>query len=85
MKKYEKPMLVFESFELNHSIANCNPAMNQSQTTCDYDSNELSGMLEAGETVFAADACSYTLEEFMGLYEGFCLQSSADGSNLFTS
>ena len=85
MKKYEKPMLVFESFELNHSIANCNPAMNQSQTTCDYDSNELFGLISPGETVFAAGACTYTLADFKSIREDYCIQTGSSDFNLFTS
>ena len=77
-------MLVFESFELNHSIANCNPAMNQSQTTCDYDSNELFGILDPGETVFSAN-CTMTLDNFKEIYEDYCLQTGTSDFNLFTS
>lgn len=85
MKKYVKPVAVFENFELNHSIANCSPAMNQSMNSCDYDSSELFGYLNPGETVFNAGACTYSLEEFRAIFEGFCIQTGADNFNLFTS
>ena len=52
MKKYAKPVIIFENFELNHSIANCSPAMNQSQDTCDYDSSELFGLINDGGNSF---------------------------------
>lgn len=84
MKKYVKPTVVYENFELSHSIANCNPAMNHSQDSCDYDSNELDGFLNSGETVFS-DRCTYTIDEFRGIFEGFCLQTGTDDFNLFTS
>lgn len=84
MKPYVKPVARYENFELSHSVANCSPAMNHSQETCDYDSNELFGMLESGETVFN-DGCTYTKDAFLGIYEDFCLQTGEDGYNLFTS
>ena len=85
MKKYVKPVLVYENFELNHSIANCSPAMNHSKDACDYDSNELFGKLDAGETVFSSGICTYTLDEFKSFYEDYCLQTGTPGHNLFTS
>lgn len=85
MKKYAKPVIVFENFELSHSIANCSPAMNQSQDNCDYDSSELFGFLNPGETVFNDGACTYSLEAFQAIFEGFCIQTGADNFNLFTS
>lgn len=85
MKKYVKPTVVYENFELSHSIANCNPAMNHSKENCDYDSNELFGYLNSGETVFNSGSCTFTLDEFREMYEGFCLQTGTDDFNLFTS
>lgn len=85
MKKYAKPVIIFENFKLNHSIANCSPAMNQSQDTCDYDSSELYGLLNDGETVFGAGTCTMTLDEFKNIWEDFCLQTGTSDFNLFTS
>lgn len=85
MKKYAKPVAVFENFELNHSIANCSPAMNQSQDSCDYDSSELFGLINPGETVFNAGACTMTLNEFEAVFEDFCIQTGSESFNLFTS
>lgn len=84
MKKYVKPTIVIEQFEVNHSIANCNPAMNHAETTCKYESNELEGFIEGNETVFNGE-CTYSYDYFMSIYEGFCLQTSVDGQTLFTS
>ena len=85
MKKYVKPTVVYENFELSHSIANCNPAMNHSKTDCQYESDDLFGLIDAGETVFGEGICTYTLEAFMKISEGYCLQTNTDGMNLFTS
>ena len=85
MKKYAKPVIVFENFELSHSIANCSLAMNQSQDNCDYDSSELFGLINPGETVFNAGACTYTLQEFKNIFEDFCIQTGSETFILFTS
>ena len=85
MKKYEKPTIVIERFELSHSVANCSPAMNHAQGACRYESDELLGFLKPGQTVFGTTDCTYTSDEFMSKFEGYCLQTSEDGMNLFTS
>lgn len=85
MKRYEKPRIIIEQFEMNHSIANCDPAMNHSKIVCKFESDELPGMIDPGETVFNAEECTYTAEEFMGIFESFCLQTATDGQTLFTS
>lgn len=84
MKKYVKPTLVYENFELSHNIANCSPAMNHGEGECVYDSNELLGLIAPDETVFNG-GCTYTLEVFLGLFEETCLQTGTDSYNLFTS
>lgn len=85
MKKYEKPTIAIERFELSHSIANCNPAMNHAEGACKYESNELFGKLNPGETVFNLGDCTYSMQEFVSIFEGYCLQTSADSQTLFTS
>ncbi len=84
MKKYVKPTVVIERFELNHSVANCSPAMNHQRNTCKYESDELYGLIGSGETVFGGD-CTYNFDEFVGRLEDFCMQTSAPGQTLFTS
>lgn len=84
MKPYVKPELIFEDFQLSHTVANCSPAMNQSQSECDYDSSELAGLLEGDEKVFN-DGCTYSVEYFLSMYEDYCLQTGTEGYNLFTS
>lgn len=85
MKKYVKPTIVYENYELSRSIANCSPAMNHSKESCTYDSSELPEFLNAGETVFYENNCSISYEEFMSMFEDFCLQTDTDNYNLFTS
>lgn len=85
MKKYVKPVLVYENFELSHSIANCSPAMNHSKDGCDYDSDELFGLIEPGETVFNSGSCTITYDAFKSVFEDICLQTGTEGFNLFTS
>lgn len=85
MKRYEKPRITIEQFEMNHSIANCSPAMNHSKLSCEFESDELYGLINDGETVFNEVRCTYTETQFISIFEGFCLQTSTDGQNLFTS
>lgn len=86
MKPYVKPELHYENFELSHTVAaNCNPSMNHSRINCEFDSDELFGVLNPGETVFAEKICTYSESEFLEIYEGYCLQTGSAGYNLFTS
>ncbi len=86
MKKYEKPTIVIESFELSHSIANCDLPMNHAEGACKFESNELPGMLNPGETVFDSGlSCTLDYGEFMSIFEGYCLQTGTPGQTLFTS
>ena len=85
MKKYEKPTIVIERFELNQSIANCSPAMGHQKNGCEYDSSELEYLIEPGETVFVMGDCTYSEAEFLEMFNDFCLQTSIPGHTLFTS
>lgn len=82
MKKYVKPELYYENFELSHTIANCSPAMNHSKDSCTYDSGDFP-FLNDGETVFSEGNCSYTLNEIG--YEDYCIQTNTGVYVLFTS
>ena len=77
--------MYYENFELSHNIANCSPAMNHAKDACEYDSDELFGVLNEGETVFAEGSCTYSLTDFQKIFEDYCLQTGSDGYNLFTS
>ena len=65
MKPYVKPEMIYEDFQLSHTIANCSPAMNHTKNDCDFDSTELFGVLGSGETVFSENTCTYSLTKFM--------------------
>ena len=82
MKKYVKPDLVYENFELSLSIANCSAALNHAENSCTLDSNEAPGLfLESGETVFTAGNCTHTTE----IIEDYCYWTGDSSNNIFTS
>lgn len=83
MKKYVKPDLFYEDFELSHSIANCSAALNHTESECTLDPGEAPGLfLPAGENVFST-ICEYTLDE-LG-YEDYCYWTGSSINNIFTS
>lgn len=83
-KKYEKPQVFFEQYELSHSVANCSAALNHSQNDCELDGNEAPNLLLLpGETIFSAGKCSYTMEEIG--YEDYCYWTGKSVNNIFTS
>ena len=82
---YVKPELIFEDFQLSHTVANCSPAMNHSKENCDYDSSELPGLIDSGTTVFNADQCTLSFDDFSKIYENYCIQTGSEIYNLFTS
>lgn len=84
MKPYVKPELIYEDFQLSHTVANCNPAMNQSETDCKYESDELFGLINSDETVFN-DGCTYSSDYFEEIFEDYCYQTGTADFNLFTS
>lgn len=88
MKKYVKPDLYYENFELSHSIASCYVGEHdidndgklhectnlQDGNTCNYD-------LGGGIIVFASN-CD---ENYTILGENYCYQTNAEGFVLFRS
>ncbi len=83
-KKYEKPQVFFEQYELSHSVANCSTALNHSQDECTLDAGEAPNLvLGQGETIFNSENCLYTME---GLgYEDYCYWTGESVNNIFTS
>ena len=60
MKKYEKPVLMFESYELSYNVANCSAALNhmEADTNCTIDG--IDGIKFDGYTVFTeGSTCTY--------------------------
>lgn len=84
MKKYVKPDLFYENFELSHSIANCSAALNHTEGSCTLDPDEAPNLyLGAGENIFASGGCVYTMDE-LG-YEDYCYWTGESANNIFTS
>lgn len=82
MKKYVKPELYYENFELSHSIANCTAALNHTETDCRLDPDEAPHLdLNEGESVFTSDNCTFTTD----IMESYCYWSGTDLNNIFTS
>lgn len=83
MKKYVKPQLFYEEFELTKHIADCawelkTPNVN----TCpaDADLNRIPDM--AGETLFGTSACTLIPGQN---YDGYCYQPGVNGQNILAS
>lgn len=85
MKKYVKPDLFYEDFELSHNIAACTIPLNQAINSCTYGSGDLVGVLNEDETVFNEGGCTYSVDEFTAFFENYCLQTGSSGYSLFTS
>ena len=81
MKKYVKPDLVYENYELSHNVANCSAALNHGQTETNCNVSNVDG-IEFGYTVFTAgDNCTYGPE----IWENYCKFTGTDEYNVFTS
>lgn len=83
MKKYVKPELFYERYELSQHIADCAWEMNYSAdkgTTCvgTPDDKKLAGM---EGTLFVSGTCTY--DYFNS--EDFCVENSMPGVNTFIS
>lgn len=85
MKKYVKPDLYFESFALSHSVASgCAYALNHTENGCRLDGSNPLGLPD-GVYLFAGTDGGCTLYYSDASYEDYCLQTDADGYNIFTS
>ena len=80
MKKYVKPMLIYEKYELSKHIAACAWDLNSENSnvcTADADPN----FIPIGQTLFTQNRCD--LHE--GNYEDYCYHDGAQGVNVFQS
>lgn len=86
MKKYVKPELFYEEFELTQHIADCAWELtNSTKETCfavpdtDY--------LPVTDTLFAGQdrGCTWVAAEFGGPYKYYCYQGGGEGANVFNS
>lgn len=85
MKKYVKPELFYERFELSQHIADCDWELtNATKQSCFAVADE---DLPFTQTLFASSAnlCDWIPTEFGGTYEGICYHDGTDGGNVFNS
>lgn len=85
MKKYVKPELFYEKFELTQHIADCAWELNSAQGSCNAsaDPDLIPGVTEP-DRLFTADinGCSF----IPGVnYQDFCYHDGAQGVNVFMS
>lgn len=81
MKKYEKPVLVFESYELSYNVANCSAALNHAVTETNCCIDDVNGV-EFGYSVYTQGLnCTYGPE----IWERYCKFTGTDEINVFTS
>lgn len=82
MKKYVKPDLYYENFELSTHIATCAWDMTNSTTreecTAQADPDFMPGI---GESLFNNDACDIGGDN----YEDYCWTNGSVGTNVFSS
>ena len=79
MKKYVKPDLVFETYELSHSVANCGLALNHGEDTCQITKWEDT---DFGYSVFTAGVnCTYDPD----IWEDYCKFTGSGDHNVFSS
>ena len=79
-KTYERPQIVFESFELSQSIAaECLYITNAARGTCAIDTGDGIGMLFTS----SVDACEY--EPGPGMHDDICYDNPGENPNVFSS
>lgn len=82
MKKYEKPMVVFERFELSHNVANCSTALNHMEADNNCTISGVNGVPFENYTVYTEGVnCTYGPE----IWENYCKFTGTDDINIFTS
>lgn len=81
MKKYVKPDLYYENFELCHYATGCATALNHTEDQCSLESSEVPDLyLGPSETIFN-DACSIKAAD----WEDFCYFTGDATYIVFTS
>lgn len=84
MKKYVKPELFYERYELSQHIANCKWEMNLQPDGKECIGNAEPGLGFDGEIIFTTTlACTATTDN--GVYEEYCYHAGKDGMNTFIS
>lgn len=84
MKKYEKPMIILEHYELSQNIADCAWEMNNNADgTCTGTPDQGFFFGTMNGTLFNTEkACTYKVDDG---YEEYCYQAGTSGYTLFRS
>ena len=77
MKKYVKPELYYENFELSHTIANCAFALKHAEYDCSYN-------IGVG-TIFVKDGGTCTMDASEVGDGYYCVYTPDSTNNLFAS
>lgn len=80
MKKYVKPDLVYENYELSHNVANCSLPLNHGEKEFGCSVNAIEDIPIA--SIFTEGV---NCEVDAGIYEDICKFTGSDGYNVFTS
>lgn len=82
MKKYVKPEMILERYELSHTIADCAWEIQQGDpSTCLAEGDKKHGLGNYHLFMEGRDGCQYTPE----VIEFYCYQNGGEGMNLFNS
>lgn len=86
MKKYVKPELFYERFELSQHIADCAWELtNSTKDTCSATADPVKLPGFANLFAHTTSGCVNIPVEYGGTYEGYCYQPGEDGINVFIS
>lgn len=82
MKKYIKPELFYERYELSQHIADCawEFTNHTKEHVCQANGDDSKGL---GDDILFIDGIACTIDS--GNYQNYCYQSGADGINCFVS
>lgn len=84
MKKYIKPELFYESYELSQHIANCQWEIQQADENTCIAKGEAGTIYEENTLFTTGMSCQFTTDN--GVWEDYCYHSGQDGHmNVFAS
>ena len=87
-KKYIKPEILFESYELNTSIATCFWDLNVNNTskdTCAASSENEGGQPDLLLFVDTNKVCNLSPEDYNAANEDYCYENGTASNNVFNS
>lgn len=84
MKKYVKPELFYEYYELSQHIADCAWEITLAEAACIANGDKDKGL--GGFTLFTTDlSCIFVPVEYGGTYQAYCYHDGENGVNTFAS